>query len=615
MAGGAPAPGVGPGVGAAGAANEPDNADWLRSTKNLLQSKLMPQGLSAQDVLKSSKASLRWSYSWGDHASLTAGYAFWFSSSDVADVAAMPAISSRIWRCLSKIRNLGCCQAIDVLRDGGYAFAGGPSALEVQFVFLFTSSKSTHLIASMWKSLQGGGVASKSIVWGKLRWSSSKRALLSEPEVLCAVYQKEKLPARSKPRLGPRVAARRHRAAAKAKAAKVAEAAAAGAAGGAAEDTGDAGAAEAPGAAGAAEVAEYAIPIGDVDEAGIEGAGGEEDNGEDANEEDSQEEHEEADAAQDAEDAEALELVTDDWFMQEEGPDNDNIDLVAVLEETIAEVFGNETPRPEQPEQEHQEQKKILLPPDLIFRTPASTQAEMRDDWNSAAMRTCNALLHRHASWTWAQRLARSQRHKAGPGRLLLSAKQVMDIVALESPDGLVDEYFFSWTGMAPAPKMPAPPIDTIINLDTGVVERGVAWKLRTDALSRYVYPAGASDPKLDVTGYRIVHCDIGWVVSRDGGPPDRPFQPDVIVDVKKVWRLSSTSPVCMLSAICSYCLQLDPAGAVSGELITCPCCMLTMHPACAHQFPFFTDQSFDTVILDSRFDGKLCCLCQLCFA
>ncbi len=167
-------------------------------SNNLFQSVLFPaedghepllKSLKPSDALKSSKASLRWSYSFG--APSLARHAFWFSTDDCVR---MPAVGSTVYICLTKTRNLGHWQRLQVV-----------SKWEAELARPFSFIRSTRAIASAWKSLQGTLKESTAICWSKLTWISSKRATLGcSPELLCPVYRVEVVPKVSAPRNGPR---------------------------------------------------------------------------------------------------------------------------------------------------------------------------------------------------------------------------------------------------------------------------------------------------------------------------------------------------------------------------------------------------------------------------
>ncbi len=87
-----------------------DSGEWLLSS-NLFQSQLFPAEdpgdqalklLKPSDILKSAKASLRWSYTWG--APLLAKEAFWFSSDNAIRI---PAVGSTAYMCLTKMQESG----------------------------------------------------------------------------------------------------------------------------------------------------------------------------------------------------------------------------------------------------------------------------------------------------------------------------------------------------------------------------------------------------------------------------------------------------------------------------------------------------------------------------
>ena len=209
----------------------------------------------------------------------------------------------------------------------------------------------------------------------------------------------------------------------------------------------------------------------------------------------------------------------------------------------------------------------------------------------------------RHQSLERARTLSFSQ---GGNGySVKLSHCVSMPLVLLVSIfDGLCTEYKFSSTDLPPVSKQ----CDVILNLELMTMKSGCAWPVRTDELNRYVYPTGLSDIKVDTQHFGIV--SVTDIHTFKGGKSDRPYRPDTIKHLKRVWNISSEQPPCVLSACCFLCITSS-----GGGLMTCACCMLTSHPRCVMRIPFAHNKSFDAAILGGRLhDDNMCALCWRCF-
>ena len=468
---------------------------------------------------------------------------FWISDNELVCV---PSAGSTMWLCVSKVRNLG--RWIALTFDG---------VSEVTLVLLFVFSRSTVEVAMAWKSMRGDPPeTSRAVCYGCLTWLSTKRATLGEVKLLSRIFRNEKPPRPPRPSKPGRKRTRR-----KPKPPR--------GPGGSPPGAGAAGpCAAGPGGPGlAADVLADGSASSDAGE--------------------------DSDDADLADEAAAAALVEDDMEYMHGG-------LAEDLEAELSEIIDAHI----EPPSEAADSPEHSSVPDCILSFMGDDRRVERENlWRDAFRATGESLQHRHDAWEWAKRMSA---FFSTPGELWYTKKASMNLVLLESSDGLLEEVLFSWTSLPPA----GGPCDVVLDLGSGLLTSGCGWKLREDAMHRLVYPAGVSDPKMSLHHRRVVHPDTGITLHK-GGPACRPHRPMLLQHLQRVWSISCTDPPSVISSQCCYC---EVACTASDPLATCASCLLTYHHKCTNSLSvvFSTPAVFDSNVLVGTplHAGNLCALC-----
>ena len=176
-----------------------------------------------------------------------------------------------------------------------------------------------------------------------------------------------------------------------------------------------------------------------------------------------------------------------------------------------------------------------------------------------------------------------------------------MNCALLDGPSG-IDMYHFSTRDLHGSP------VDTRLSSDLKKVKVGFAHPVRQDWLRRVIYPVNKWDPKVDVSGARIVLVDTGVSVVK-GGHKDRPLVPALVSRLKSICRLA-TIPVPRIGFGCLVCAKGDEHGAMK----TCAICTLTFHEACDSTCLFETEIQEQTLLMDSFRPEMMCSSCKRAF-
>ncbi len=447
---------------------------------------------------------------------------------------------------VSKLRDLGYWVSLQIELDGD-----GVLCAKLARPLIF--SKSTVVIAHRWKDLQctPDDIKSLSVCWCRLLWVSSERArLCSEPGLLSLVYKVEKPLAR--PSGGKRRTTARHPGQRRC------------------EKRPRGGGPSAP-----SRRTRRRSPSGPSP--GRPGQDHLDDPGDCTG----------SDGDVEAGTDDELEGLLDDHH--DKGLDSDD-DIYEALVETLGLVESRKEaeldgpPEPERPPGPGADGDAFELAR-LNFAT-----------WHTAFEATYDAFQHRRNAfdhmWTWT----------TAAGDVVLSSRASM-AVALVEKDGVCDQYMFADKG--PPPSNVA--TDVTFNIFNHTMASGWGYRLRLDFLFRYQYPGGIMyDPKVNMGGTTVVHPNIGMIMIK-GGPSTRPFAPDHIQRLKRVWNCAAVRPVVVLQPTCFACYSSD------GALQTCPFCLLTSHARCVdgldHRSKPRLNPIDDNIYLPARFGAHNCCV------
>ena len=205
--------------------------------------------------------------------------------------------------------------------------------------------------------------------------------------------------------------------------------------------------------------------------------------------------------------------------------------------------------------------------------------ADAESRWSSGLTDSVVALQHRHSVFAaYRERATRCtplDRKKARARYECFEPVFVSDapyraLALLEDRHGRVDIWHFV---LNDCDNWPCP---VLMDMASTSMSSGFGYKVRLDVYNRFIIPGGISDTKASVANLSVVCPDIGCVLSR-GPKSERLHRPDWVHLLMRIWQIAH-SPL-VLASLCNIC-----GAHVDGDSFTCAICLCTYHRKCTHK-------------------------------